>query len=116
MVAFGGDEDLSLVLQPAEGFRVQNPVAVTLEAGADRVQFLENFPALRVGRAAGVLTQGVFLALFDAGSNESGLHGIRTDRANRVPQGFSPTFFNLEDKNEPQPRSGWGSVGLANRN
>ena len=35
VVALGGDEDLRLVLEAAEGLRVDDPVAVALEGGAD---------------------------------------------------------------------------------
>ena len=36
VVALGGDEDLGLVLEAPEGLRVDDPVAVALERGADR--------------------------------------------------------------------------------
>ena len=47
VIALGGDEDLCLVLQPAEGLRVDDPVAVALERRAHRAVGL---PARAVAR------------------------------------------------------------------
>jgi hypothetical protein len=44
MVAEGGDKDLRLVLETAKGIAVDDAVAVTLEAGAYRVQRFRALP------------------------------------------------------------------------
>ena len=49
VVAFGGDEDLRLVLEAAEGLGVDDPVAVALERGAQRAVGLLDLAPRRVG-------------------------------------------------------------------
>ena len=51
VIALGGDEDLGLVLEPAEGLRVDDPVAVALERRAQRAVGLLDARARRgIGR------------------------------------------------------------------
>jgi hypothetical protein len=47
MIAVGTDEDLGLVLQPPEGGRVDDPVAVALEVGARRARSFKKQPTAR---------------------------------------------------------------------
>ena len=49
VVALGVDEDLGLVLQPAERLRVEDAIAVALEGGAELVGLFGADAALRVG-------------------------------------------------------------------
>ena len=50
VVALGGDEDLGLVLEAAEGLGVDDPVAVALERRAQRAVGLLDPPPRRIGR------------------------------------------------------------------
>ncbi len=50
VVPEGREEDLGLVLEPAEGLGVDDPVAVALEIGPEDVRGLGPDPPLRVGR------------------------------------------------------------------
>jgi len=45
MVAFGSDKDLGLMLQPAEGLAMNNPVAIPLEFGPHPAGFLRPLPS-----------------------------------------------------------------------
>jgi hypothetical protein len=42
MVTLGGQEDLSLMGEPAEGLAVQDSVSVSLKSGAQRVRLFRN--------------------------------------------------------------------------
>jgi hypothetical protein len=60
VVALGGDEHLRLVLEPAEGLGVDDPVAIALERGAQRAVLLRTLPERRVG-AGGQVGQALVL-------------------------------------------------------
>jgi iron-sulfur cluster assembly accessory protein len=53
MVAFMEHEDLGLVLEPAEGCRVDNPVTITLEIAASRAAGFSHHPATGLRGPAG---------------------------------------------------------------
>ena len=65
VVPFGGQEDLRLVRQAAEGLGVQDAVAVPLEGGPERMRLLGDLPAARVCRADGVGREPGFLSRLD---------------------------------------------------
>ena len=68
VVADGGDEDLGLVLEAAEGLAVDDAVAVALERGAYGRGLFGGFAASGLVRFRGVGRQGA-LALLEAQSN-----------------------------------------------
>ena len=53
MVVLGVEEDLGLVLEPAEGLGVDDPIAVTLEGGPKWVGVLGTGSSARIGRPGG---------------------------------------------------------------
>ena len=71
VVALGGDEDLRLVLQPAEALRVRDPVAVALERGPQAAGRLLARAVRRVGEGR---QRGQPLGLLGA---DAGLEGSR---------------------------------------
>ncbi len=64
VVALRREEDLGLVLEPAEGLAVYNPVAVAHVGGADVALFLRHEPAARVPRPHGEWAQGFIFPRF----------------------------------------------------
>ena len=64
VVALGREEDLRLVLQPAERLGVHHAVAVALELGAHRVGLERALTALRLGRPAGAGREVLVLPSF----------------------------------------------------
>jgi len=61
MVAQGCDEDLSFVFQPAEGFGVDDTIAVTLESRSYRRWFFIPFSASRKAASGGAKGKRCFL-------------------------------------------------------
>jgi hypothetical protein len=63
MVAEGGDKDLRLVLETAEGIAVDDTVAVTLEASADGVERFRALPPSGEKAFHGARGEAFFLLL-----------------------------------------------------
>ena len=76
VVALGRDEDLGLVLEPPEGLRVDDPVAVALERRAQRAVGLLDLALRRVGarRLLGeeLLLPGARLAVLETRRTDGG--------------------------------------------
>ena len=66
VIALRVDEDLGLALQPSEGLRVDDPVAVALERRPDAACFFRLHPAARLVRADGVRRERDVLERADA--------------------------------------------------
>ena len=73
MIAEGRDEDLGLVLEPAEGLGVDDAVAVALEVGAEGAGLLFDLAAAGEPGLDGKGREG-FLAFFEIGANLSVVH------------------------------------------
>jgi hypothetical protein len=68
MIAFMVDKDLGLILQPAKGGAVQNPVAIPLKNAPKRAFFLGKPPPARARRMAGAGAKTADILMFRLGS------------------------------------------------
>ena len=82
VIAEGGDEDLGLVLKPAEGLGMNDSVAVALEVGAQGAGFLFDLAASGKSRLDGKGREG-FLAFFEIGADLSVVHQNKQSRAGK---------------------------------
>ena len=85
VVPFGGQEDLRLVRQPAEGLGVEDAVPVALERGPERMRLLGDLPASGVGRADGVGREPGLLSRLDLLPDERQPAGVHS--ANSTSEG-----------------------------
>ena len=83
MVALGGDEDLCLVLEPAEGLRVDDPVAIALERRAHGAVGLLGAPLRGIGRSRQIGEELGLPGAYSLFQRGRGLQGDRSYAAAR---------------------------------
>jgi hypothetical protein len=88
VIVLGVDEDLSLVLEAAEGLRMQNAIPVAFKGRPVRIRVLRGLPTLRLGGAGSDGGEEVLIRLtgpsislqqrvFDDGSRSSSRYPLR---------------------------------------
>ncbi len=76
VVAFGDDEDLSLVFQPPEGGGVKDAIPITLKRGAIVRLILWKIPAAGIAAPKPIWSEGLGFELFQSFARDHGRQSL----------------------------------------